>query len=207
MPSATDKNHDTSLFPLCPDRATDDPPIDNDIDLNSLTQEVVRGSESLVEWYREKIVYRRAWARTLRFLMVLFASIAFLIPLLAEVVKKGDIPLISPGFSAVFLAFSGITYAIEKCFGHGNAWIRFVKAKLAIEAKIEQLKLQWLQLKLEQKMGKSPDVSSWLSVLKEHQQSVSELVEGETDNWIKEFQTIIGEKKALGKHEVKHALR
>lgn len=206
MTSTLDQNHDTSLFPLCSDRVTDDPPMDDDIDLSLLTREVIRGSESLVDWYKNKIIYRRSWARILRFFMILAAGVATLIPLLAEVLKNGNTAIISPGFSAVFLALSGIIFAMEKYFGHANAWIRFVKAKLGIEAKIEQLKLQWLEVKLQQKMGKNTDVADWLHVLKEHQEQVNDIVENETDTWIKEFQAAMAENN-IAKSDTKRALR
>ena len=191
MDPTFDKTHDTSLFPLCSDNASNGNNLEEEIDLAFLTNEVIKASEALVNWYNNKIIYRRRWARVLRFLMILSAGIATLIPLLAEVIKINNVPLISPGFSAVFIAFSGIIFAMEKYFGHANAWIRFVKAKLELESKIKQLKLQWLEVNLQQQMDKYDDVQTWLTILKNHQLAVTSIVETETDTWIQEFQSVI----------------
>jgi hypothetical protein len=171
-------------------------------DLEKLTAAIQKASEETVSWYDSKIIYRRTSARLLRFSMLVLGGIATLIPLLAQLFNTDNNTVIQPGYSALFVGLVAILFAFERYFGHANAWIRFIRAKFAIQTEVDNLKLDWEVFQLKYKSGQEVQWNTWLEYLKQHQTEVNTIVADETDAWIQEFQAamkdhpVVGNKKA-----------
>ena len=98
-----------------------------------------------IDWYTKNSPSRGFWARNIRLSMIIFGGISVAIPVLSNMPLPLEIT-ISPLLASIFSIITATLFAIEKYYGHANAWMRFESARQELETLRDQLIISWARL-------------------------------------------------------------
>lgn len=142
-----------------------------------------------VEWYRKEKPRKKAWAKTLRGLMLLLGAVAGVQPILAQVFGA-EYPLaFAPAWASVALAAAAALVAFDRFFGFSKAWMRYMTTELAIRRHLHDFDLAWTEARA--RLQGSPTISQTLAMIGRAKTTVRRmdaLVDEETNAWIEDFQ-------------------
>ncbi|MFE2413567.1 SLATT domain-containing protein [Kitasatospora sp. NPDC059408] len=155
-------------------------------------EELYRWSEEraveAIEWYRKDRVWKRRWARLLRFGTVGFAIGGVSAPLvdLTGTVAHGT------SWGYVGLALSAACYGTDRAFGLTSGWMRDVSTAQALQRRLEAFQFDWASECVREVLGPTEGTAGeaaerCLGVLRRFCEDVSDMVRTETSEWMLEF--------------------
>ncbi|MFD4657930.1 SLATT domain-containing protein [Kitasatospora sp. NPDC058444] len=155
-------------------------------------EELYRWSEEraveAIEWYRRDRVWKRRWARLLRFGAAGFAVGGVTAPLvgLAGAFAHGT------GWGYVGFALSAACLATDRVFGLTSGWMRDVSTGQALQRRLEAFQFDWASECVREVLGPTEGTAGeaaerCLGVLRRFCEDVSDMVRSETSEWMLEF--------------------
>ncbi|MFJ9522405.1 SLATT domain-containing protein [Kitasatospora sp. NPDC101801] len=155
-------------------------------------EELYRWSEEraveAIDWYRRDRVWKRRWARLLRFGAAGFAVGGAVDPLLA----LSGVSWASPSWGYVGLALSAACLGVDRAFGQTSGWMRDVSTAQALQRRLEAFQFDWASECVREVLGPTEGTAGeaaerCLGVLRRFCEDVSDVVRGETSEWMLEF--------------------
>ncbi|MFH9005313.1 SLATT domain-containing protein [Streptomyces afghaniensis] len=156
--------------------------------LDELYRWVERGALQTAAWYLEDRVWKRRGARGLRCGAAAGAVTGVALPLLELTGVAGGI---APwGCLALLLGVACV--AVDRYFGVTSGWMRDVATAQAVQRRLQALQFDWAAECVREVLGPAEGTASeaaerCLGVLRRFSEDVSELVRGETAEWVGEF--------------------
>ncbi|GGW41199.1 SLATT domain-containing protein [Streptomyces caelestis] len=158
--------------------------------LDELYRWVERGALETAAWYLEDRVWKRRCARALRCGTAVGAVTGVALPLLDLIGVAGGI---APwGCLALLLGVACV--AVDRYFGVTTGWMRDVATAQAVQRRLQALQFDWAAESVREVLGPAEGTASeaaerCLGVLRRFSEDVSELVRGETAEWVGEFRS------------------
>ncbi|MET9684564.1 SLATT domain-containing protein [Streptomyces coeruleorubidus] len=158
--------------------------------LDELYRWVERGALQTAAWYLEDRVWKRRCARVLRCGAAVGAVTGVALPLLDLTGVAGGI---APwGCLALLLGVACV--AVDRYFGVTSGWMRDVATAQAVQRRLQALQFDWAAECVREVLGPAEGTASeaaerCLGVLRRFSEDVSELVRGETAEWVGEFRS------------------
>ncbi|MFD0570941.1 SLATT domain-containing protein [Kitasatospora gansuensis] len=155
-------------------------------------EELYRWSEEraveAIDWYRRDRVWKRRWARLLRFGAAGFAVAGATAPLLS----LSGVSWASPSWGYVGLALSAACLGVDRAFGQTSGWMRDVSTAQALQRRLEAFQFDWASECVREVLGPTEGTAGeaaerCLGVLRRFCEDVSDVVRGETSEWMLEF--------------------
>lgn len=156
-----------------------------------------------VQWYNTRKRSKQRFGYSLRFLSIIAVAVAGIIPVLSEIICRGDAAqCISPAWATVSFALAALFIALDRFSGYTSGWVRYVKSAQKLTELQGQFRLDWcmyLHGEADVSIDKSRDSENdqnpvflnrnhGLRLCKEYISSVNSVVSRETDLWAQEFQ-------------------
>ncbi len=155
-------------------------------------EELYRWSEEraveAIDWYRRDRIWKRRWARLLRFGATTFAVGGVTLPLVALT----DITDRLAGWGYVGLALSAVCLGADRVFGLTSGWMRDVSTAQALQRRLEAFQFDWASECVREVLGPTEGTAGeaaerCLGVLRRFCEDVSDMVRSETSEWMLEF--------------------
>jgi hypothetical protein len=164
------------------------------VSLNTLFAHVTKEATDAIDWYLKSKRRKRRWAVLLRILAIVAASVAGILPMLAQIfINESGRSIIQPAWASVSLGIAAALVALDRFFGFSSGWIRYIAAELQIRELLQEFQIDWEIQKASLRDG-VPDenhVQAMLARAKEFTMQVSTIVKDETSDWIREFQSAL----------------
>jgi len=141
------------------------------------------------DWYLGKRARKKRAGFALRLSAMFAATLAGIIPVLAEIYEEGGVPQLNPVWSSVAIAVAALLIAIDRLGGMTSGWVRYMLASQEISRLEEAFRIEWEVGKLAWK-SEGPSREELLVGLERCRaflRSVNEVVEKETRIWAAEF--------------------
>ncbi|AEW95700.1 hypothetical protein SCATT_33290 [Streptantibioticus cattleyicolor NRRL 8057 = DSM 46488] len=140
------------------------------------------------DWYLADRVWKRRWARVLRGGAVLGAAGGVALPAL----RLTDVPGALAGWGYLGLLAAVVCVGVDRWFGLSSGWMRDVATAQAVQRRLEALRFDWASESVREVLGPTEGTASeaaerCLAVLRRFCEDVSDLVRGETAEWLVEF--------------------
>ena len=158
--------------------------------LDELYRWVERGAQETAAWYLADRVWKRRVARGLRCGAALGAVVGAALPMLD---LTGAVGGVAPwGYLALLLGAACV--AGDRFFGVTSGWMRDVATAQAVQRRLQALQYDWATESVREVLGPAEGTASeaverCLGVLRRFSEDVTELVRGETADWMVEFRT------------------
>jgi hypothetical protein len=155
-------------------------------------EELYRWSEEraveAIDWYRRDRVWKRRWARLLRFSTATFAVAGVTAPLVALTGTAGQ----AANWGYVGLAFSAASLCADRAFGLTSGWMRDVSTAQALQRRLEAFQFDWASECVREVLGPTEGTAGeaaerCLGVLRRFCEDISDMVRSETSEWMLEF--------------------
>ena len=129
------------------------------------------------------------------------AAIAGIIPILGEIYKIKDVPMINPGYASIALAAAAFFLALDKLGGFTSGRVRFLIAGQSIFQKLELFRIEWEKGKLERGQDKIDKAQALilLDQCRDFHKAIRNTINEEIDQWSKQYQAALSEKAGLNK--------
>jgi hypothetical protein len=152
------------------------------------------------KWYARKRPTTKRCGRALRVGAVILASVAAILPILAEISTANGKPAIAPGWAAVALAIAGTLIALDHYFGFSSGWMRFMAAELRVTRLRHDFEYSWnVMLASSAEPLTADEIAALLDLARAVVLSVDDVVADETGNWVAEFRgTLDRAERAFG---------
>ena len=152
-----------------------------------------------IDWYLEAKVWKKRLAQFTRFGAVALASLAALLPLLAQLLgSQADAPpanaswgawWLQPAWASLLLALAASLVAVDRFFGYSNGWMRFINAEMQLRQLLEEFQMDWEQSRARLR-GATPDpdkTQELLALCRVFVVKLNAIVRDETNTWMAEF--------------------
>lgn len=154
-----------------------------------------------IEWY---YLSKRNKCRLGYFLRVgsmIAIAIAGIIPIIGEIFKKGNVPLISPAWATVSLAIAALLIALDQFGGYTSGWVRYVRTAQKLTMLLGDFQLDWESHRLSRVQDNvdAKILKEGIILCKNFLQSVNSEVQAETNAWAKEFQQALSDVEIASK--------
>ncbi|WP_035864340.1 SLATT domain-containing protein [Kitasatospora cheerisanensis] len=155
-------------------------------------EELYRWSEEraveAIEWYRRDRVWKRRWARLLRFTAGVFAVGGATAP----IVSLTDLLPHALEWGYAGLALAAASLVADRAFGLTSGWMRDVSTSQALQRRLEAFQFDWASECVREVLGPTEGTAGeaaerCLGVLRRFCEDVSDLVRAETSEWMLEF--------------------
>ena len=155
-------------------------------------EELYRWSEEraveAIDWYRRDRIWKRRWARLLRFGAACFAVGGATLPLVALT----DVSDRLAGWGYVSLALCAASIGTDRVFGLTSGWMRDVSTSQALQRRLEAFQFDWASECVREVLGPTEGTAGeaaerCLGVLRRFCEDVSDMVRSETSEWMLEF--------------------
>lgn len=156
--------------------------------LDAVFDHAIAHAKEAEGWYMKERGWKRIGGRVLRFVAIVLAGVAALIPILSEIYSDGGKPGIPPAWSSVALLLAATLVGFDRFFGFSTAWSRFLSAGLEIGRLRHDFEFEW------QELAVAPQAAEPLSRLQLAHRLVKEvdkIVAQETGAWKSEFQAAL----------------
>ncbi|MCP4678059.1 MAG: SLATT domain-containing protein [Deltaproteobacteria bacterium] len=147
------------------------------------------------DWYFSKRKWKRLWGYVFRVSAVVAGAAAGVIPVIGEMYKVGEVPMIKPAWATCALAAAALLVLLDKLGGFTSGWVRYILAGQQIARKMEDFKFDWEQLRI-QLTGAHPTNEQAIDAINRCRSFAMEtdsIVQKETQLWAAEFQSTIKE--------------
>jgi len=155
-------------------------------------EELYRWSEEraveAIDWYRRDRIWKRRWARLLRFGSATFAVAGVTAPLVA---LTGAVEQ-AANWGYVGLVLSAAALGADRAFGLTSGWMRDVSTAQALQRRLEAFQFDWASECVREVLGPTEGTAGeaaerCLGVLRRFCEDVSDMVRTETSEWMLEF--------------------
>lgn len=155
-------------------------------------EELYRWSEEraveAIEWYRQDRLWQRRWARVLRF----GTSVFLLAGLTAPLLTLTGLTARATDWGYVALLLAAACTGADRMFGLTAGWMRDVSTSQALQRRLEAFQFDWASECVREVLGPTEGTAGeaaerCLGVLRRFCEDVSDLVRGETSEWMLEF--------------------
>lgn len=155
-------------------------------------EELYRWSEEraveAIEWYRQDRVWKRRWARLLRFGAAGFAVAGVTAPLVSLTGLAGQ----AADWGYIGLVFSTACLGADRAFGLTSGWMRDISTAQALQRRLEAFQFDWASECVREVLGPTEGTAGeaaerCLGVLRRFCEDVSDMVRSETSEWMLEF--------------------
>lgn len=155
-------------------------------------EELYRWSEEraveAIDWYRRDRLWKRRWARLLRFGAASFAVGGATLPLVALTGVTDRLA----GWGYVSLALCAACVGADRVFGLTTGWMRDVSTSQALQRRLEAFQFDWASECVREVLGPTEGTAGeaaerCLGVLRRFCEDVSDMVRSETSEWMLEF--------------------
>jgi len=150
-------------------------------------------ADGAINWYLEKKRSKSFWARTLRMSAIVAATVAGVLPIVAEISATGGVPAVAPAWASVALGLAAGFIALDKFFGFSSAWMRFLTTEFQIRRALHGFEMDWQVVRAGWKDGQPADqqVIAALERCRAFLADVDGLLRSELDAWVQEFRTVL----------------
>ncbi len=159
--------------------------------LDELYRWAEQGALRTVDWYLADRRWKRRGARAARIITVLGVGAAIALPMLRI---TGGAPGVDGPTAWGYLGLLGaaVGVGLDRWFGLTSGWMRDVATAQAVQRRLEALRFDWASESVREVLGPTEGTASeaaerCLGVLRRFCEDVSELVRGETADWMVEF--------------------
>ncbi|WP_435837878.1 SLATT domain-containing protein [Streptantibioticus parmotrematis] len=141
-----------------------------------------------VDWYLADRLWKRAGARAARATTIVGAGATVVLPLLQLAGATHDVT----AWGYLGLLAAAVSAGLDRWFGLTSGWMRDVATAQAVQRRLEALRFDWASESVREVLGPAEGTASeaaerCLGVLRRFCEDVSELVRGETADWMVEF--------------------
>jgi len=165
-------------------------------DLRAYVESVA--AEQIV-WYKKSRVSRQIASLWIRFCSLLFLFLGGLCPLLPRDLPRSPVQDFEP-WGYLLIGIGGGLLLFDRLFGISSSWMRFIWASFEIEALLDDFRISWLKILLEDKESDSLEaLQPFLATADNTIKRIHAIVLQETSSWRTEFQTNIAHQMSLGK--------
>ncbi|MDB1086017.1 SLATT domain-containing protein [Streptomyces sp. ACA25] len=146
------------------------------------------GALRTADWYLTARVRKRRAARLLRCGTALGVSGAALLPLLELTGVAGEVA----GWGGVSLLAAAVCVGCDRWFGFSSGWMRDMATGQAVLRRLDTMRYDWAAESVREMLGPAEGTAGeaaerCLLVLRRFSEDVTELVRGETADWMIEF--------------------
>jgi SMODS and SLOG-associating 2TM effector domain 2 len=154
--------------------------------LSMLYAEAQAQAVEIYEWYMADRISRKFVSRILRGLALVLASAGGLVPL-ANVAAGQSVS----GLGYVLLALAGVCFGFDRFLGLSAGWMRDVMTAQQVQRRLQEFQFSWLEMNAADAREDPPETvpEPYLKLLHEFVCDLSDLVLGETGEWVSEFQS------------------
>nr|WP_106970284.1 SLATT domain-containing protein [Kitasatospora phosalacinea] len=155
-------------------------------------EELYRWSEEraveAIDWYRRDRVWKRRWARLLRFSAAVFTVGGVTAPLASLTDRLPH--AMEWGYTGLVLAAASLL--ADRAFGLTSGWMRDVSTSQALQRRLEAFQFDWASECVREVLGPTEGTAGeaaerCLGVLRRFCEDVSDMVRTETSEWMLEF--------------------
>jgi hypothetical protein len=138
------------------------------------------------DWYMADRVPRKSVSRILRGLALVLASAGGLVPLANVTIGQGV-----SGWGYLLLALAGVCFGLDRFLGLSSGWMRDVTTAQRVQRRLQDFQFSWLEMNAADARKNPPETSPepYLKLLHDFACDLSDLVLGETGEWVSEFQS------------------
>lgn len=155
------------------------------------SREYVEGEAAkAIDWYFSSKASKALWSRSLRLLAIALSIVAGILPI-ALSIWKGKSPTIESGLLvSLLLGLAAGLVGLDHFFGFSSGWIRYVVTATAMQAALEEFRMDWQLLSAHLSVPPTNEqVLALLERAKSFRAAIASMVLDETKSWAAEFQT------------------
>ena len=158
--------------------------------LQKLHEYVEGEAAKAINWYFNSKASKALWSRWLRFLAIALSTVAGVLPIVITVWKGKDSGIQSGLLVSLLLGVAAGIVGLDHFFGFSSGWIRYVLTATAMQAALEEFRMDWQLLSAHLSMPPSNDqILALLERARTFRTSIAGMVLDETKSWAAEFQT------------------
>jgi hypothetical protein len=161
-------------------------PASSETSLAAVFMHASKTAESAIGWYLKAKRPKKANARAVRGGSILLATLAGIVPMLAQMPGS----LIAPIWGSVALALAAAFVLLDRFFGFSTAWMRYITTELHLRQMLDEFQLDWETERAGWKGGAPTDeqIQRALARCRGFVSQVDGLVRDEANVWVAEFQ-------------------
>ena len=150
--------------------------------------------DSAVSWYYAKKRSKRILGYMLRLFAIISIAVAGVIPVVGEIYENNEIPIISPAWATVALAVGALLITVDRFGGYTTGWVRFVRTAQALTALKSKYQIEWEKSRAAtQESEETAKYQDQFTLCHDYLSRVNAIVQTETDEWAREFQSVLTE--------------
>ena len=149
-----------------------------------------------VNWYLTEKRSKARWSRCLRVVAVVFTLLGSLAPFIAVGTDKPWYAL----WGYPCLAIGAGSVGLDRVFGFSSSWMRYQAAVASIQRIMIGYQLRWAEITNISDPSNHPDPTALIEIIDKFADDLSALVDGETQNWAREFRGHVSRLEADASH-------
>ncbi|MDW9629155.1 SLATT domain-containing protein [Sinorhizobium meliloti] len=164
-------------------------------------------AQRAVDWYLDRKKWKRLGARGTRFLALVLALLAGLVPLVGEINESNGMPALNPLWGSVALVLAAGAVAIDRLFGFSSGYMRYLSTAMILEGLAHDFSVEW-QLRRATMTGLEPNaahIQEGIEACRRFCASIGKAVQSETESWVQEFTSTLAEIDKSAKAQVEKA--
>ena len=160
--------------------------------LGKLFAGLTKKAQETITWYQQSRQPKKRGAICLRVGAILLGAAAGFLPLVAQLFGRDGKLAFAPAWATIAVGLAATLLVLDRFFGCTSAWIRYIKAELAIQHLLEQFQLDWqAELATGEAQPGRKQVQKLLERAKTFLGRVNLVVQEETNAWIEEFKSTL----------------
>ena len=160
--------------------------------LGKLFGSLTKKAQDTITWYQQSRRPKKRGAICLRVGAILLAAAAGFLPLVSQMLGRDGALALAPAWATVAVGLAATLLVLDRFFGCTSAWIRYIKAELAIQHLLEQFQLDWqAELAAGDAQAARKRAQKLLERAKAFLGQVNQVVQEETNAWIEEFRSTL----------------
>jgi hypothetical protein len=150
-------------------------------------------AQESIDWYLSEKRHKARWSRSLRAAAVIFVTLGGAVPLAA--LTAGKAALGNWGFVLIGFAAGCLTY--DRFAGYSSAWLRYMATATRLRVLLNDFQLDWVKLMAAVGAGEPSveQVGIMIDAVQSFARSVNDVIVGETQAWLVEFNANLAELK------------
>ena len=158
--------------------------------LQRLRQYVESEAAKAIGWYFSSKASKAFWSSWFRFLAIALSTTAGVLPIFLTLWKGSKPPVESGLLVSLLLGLAAGFVGLDHFFGFSSGWIRYVLTATAMQAALEEFRMDWQLLSAHLSAPPSNDqILALLDRAKSFRTAIAGMVLDETKSWAAEFQT------------------
>jgi hypothetical protein len=172
--------------------------IDPSAVLGELYEHVQARAIETADWYLTQRRGKKTASRVLRSLALLLASAGGIVPLANVTAGQA-----ASGWGYILLAGAGVCFGLDRFLGLSAGWMRYMVTSERIQRRLYVFQFDWttLEAAAAAAAGVPLDPAPYLALLRTFAIDLSDIVLGETGEWVAEFQSGLTALEAQTKHK------